>query len=179
MTLIRSIFEHGSQIWNPNGSTAVCRFENFQKSCIKWILHKQLVPYHEIDYLRKLVDLKILPLEQKFTLSDLMIFHKFVFKHIPLELPNEVVHQRSCARSNTNSSTRFQLVNDITIKNKTFSKSFFVRALSHWNRLPEYCRDICEPAKFRAHIMEHFWSAVKNRINELSHDDVTVDREPD
>ena len=108
-----------------------------------------------------------------------MIFHKFVFKHIPLELPNEVVHQRSCTIFNTNSSTRFQLVNDITIENKTFSKSFFVRALSHWNRLPEYCRDICEPAKFRAHIMEHFWSAVKNRINELSHDDVTVDREPD
>ena len=179
LTLIRSLFEHGSQIWNPNGSTTGCRFENFQKSCIKWILHEQFVPYHEIDYLRKLVDLKILPLEQKFILPDLMIFHKFVFKHIPLELPNEVVHQRSCTRSNTNSSTRFQLVNDITIKNKTFSKSFFVRALSHWNRLPEYCRDICEPAKFRAHIMEHFWSAVKNCINELSHDDVTVDREPD
>ena len=176
MTLVRSLFEHGSQIWNPNGSTAVCRFENFQKSCI---LHEKFVPYHEIDYLRKLVDLKILPLEQKFILSDLMIFHKFAFKHIPLELPNEVVHQRSCTRSNTNSSTRFKLVNDITIKNKIFSKSFFVRALSHWNRLPEYYRDICEPAKFRAHIMEHFWSAVKNRINELSHDDVTVDREPD
>ena len=104
-----------------------------------------------------------------------MIFHKFVFKHIPLELPNEVVHQRSCTRSNTDSSTRFQLVNDITIKNKTFSNSFFVRALSHWNRLPEYCRDICEPVKF----MEHLWSAVKNRIIELNHDDVTVDREPD
>ena len=25
--------------------------------------------------------------------------------------------------------------------------------------------------------MELFWSAVKNRINELNHDDVTVDRE--
>ena len=116
LNLIKSLFEHGSQIWNPNESTAVCRFENFQKSCIKWIPHEQFVPYHEIDYLRKLVGLKILPLEQKFILSDLMIFHKFVFKHIPLELPNEVVHQRSCTRSNTNSSTRFQLVNDITIK---------------------------------------------------------------
>ena len=40
LTLIRSLFEHGSQIWNPKGSTAICRFENFQKSCIKWILHK-------------------------------------------------------------------------------------------------------------------------------------------
>ena len=53
-----------------------------------------------------------------------MIFHKFVFNHIPLELPNEVIHQKSCTRSSTKSSTRFQLVNDITIKNKTFSNSF-------------------------------------------------------
>ena len=105
----------------------------FKKTCIKWILHEQFVPYHEIDYLRKLVELKILPLEQKFILSDLMIFHKFVFQHIPLELPNEIVPQRSCTRSNTNSSTKYQLVNEITIKNKTFSNSFFVRTLSHWN----------------------------------------------
>ena len=72
-----------------------------------------------------------------------------------------------------------QLVNEITIKNKTFSNSFFVRTLSHWNRLPEHCRIICEPGNFRAHIMENFWSSVKSRINELNQDDVTVDREPD
>ena len=108
-----------------------------------------------------------------------MIFHKFVFQHIPLELPNEIVPQRSCTRSNTNSSTKYQLVNEITIKNKTFSNSFFVRTLSHWNRLPEHCRNISEPGKFRAHIMENFWSSVKSRINELNQDDVTADMEPD
>ena len=40
-------------------------------------------------------------------------------------------------------------------------------------------RNISEPGKFRAHIMENFWSSIKNRINELNQDDVTVDREPD
>ena len=108
-----------------------------------------------------------------------MIFHKFVFQHIPLERPNEIVPQRSCTRSNTNSSTKYQLVNEITIRNKTFSNSFFVRTLSHWNRLPEHYRNISEPGKFKAHIMENLWSSIKNRINELNQDDVTVDREPD
>ena len=118
LTLIRSIFEHGSQIWNPNGSTAVCKFENFQISGIKWILHEQFVPHYEVDYPRKLSELKILPLEQKFILSDLMIFHKFVFKHIPLELPYQIVPQRSCTTTNTNSSIKYRLVNEIAIKIK-------------------------------------------------------------
>ena len=179
LTLIRSIFEHGSQIWNPVGSTALCRFENFQKTCVKWILHEQFVPYHEIDYLKKLVDRKILPLEQKFILSDLTIFHKFIFNHIPVDLPDEVIPQRSSSRKNTYASTKYQLANEINIKKKGFSNSCFVRALSHWNRLPDNCREVSEPGNFRPLLMEHFWSTVKCRIQELDHNDILVDREPD
>ena len=36
LTLIRSVINHASQIWRPNGS-AIESFENFQKRCIKWI----------------------------------------------------------------------------------------------------------------------------------------------
>ena len=34
LSLVRSLFEHGFQIWSPNIST-VNNFETFQKSCVK------------------------------------------------------------------------------------------------------------------------------------------------
>ena len=39
LSLVRNLFEHGSQIWSPNIST-VNNFENFQKSCVTWILRE-------------------------------------------------------------------------------------------------------------------------------------------
>ena len=73
LTLVRCLFEHGSQIWSPIGTSAITSFENFQKSYIKWIVHEQYIPYQKTDYLKKLSKLNILPLEYKFTLSDLLM----------------------------------------------------------------------------------------------------------
>ena len=73
LTLVRCLFEHDSQIWSPIGTSAITSFENFQKSCIKWIVHEQYIPYQKTDYLKKLSKLNILPLEYKFTLKDLLM----------------------------------------------------------------------------------------------------------
>ena len=62
LTLVRSLFEHGSQIWSPVGTSAIISFENFQESYIKWIVHEQFIPYRETDYLKKLTTLNILPI---------------------------------------------------------------------------------------------------------------------
>ena len=65
LTLIRSLFNHASQFWRPNGS-AIEPFENFQKRCIKWIFKECYMSYSESEYYGKLKSLKILPLEYYF-----------------------------------------------------------------------------------------------------------------
>ena len=41
LTLIKSLFNHCSKVWNPTASkTYIEPFENFQKRCVKWI-HKE------------------------------------------------------------------------------------------------------------------------------------------
>ena len=81
------VFDHGSQVWSPN-INALNQFENFQKSCVKWILKEQFTQYNEVEYLEKLSSLNILPLEYKFILSDLLLFHKLVYEQIPKEITN-------------------------------------------------------------------------------------------
>ena len=38
LTLVRSQFEHCSQIWPPNNVTLNEKFESIQKKCLKWVL---------------------------------------------------------------------------------------------------------------------------------------------
>ena len=37
LTIVRSIFEHGSIIWSPQGSTQIMKFDSLQKRAMKWI----------------------------------------------------------------------------------------------------------------------------------------------
>ena len=88
-TMVRSLFEHGSQLWSPVGN-CIELFESFQKRCIKWILLEQYQSYSELDYLRKLTSLDILPLSYKFIHSDLVFFHNIFYNIIPISFPNEI-----------------------------------------------------------------------------------------
>ena len=99
LTLIRSLFEHGSQVWSPVNTSTIISFENFQKSCIKWILREQFLPYHKIDYLKRLTSLNILPLESKFIYSDLLLFHKIIHELFPIKIPDEITTLSARTRS--------------------------------------------------------------------------------
>ena len=98
LTMVRSLFEHGSVVWSPSAKTTLENFEAFQKRCIKWILNEQFVSYSKADYISKLISLDILPLSYKFSLADLVTFHKIVHNLIPVTLPHYI-----SIRSNTRS----------------------------------------------------------------------------
>ena len=155
LTLVRSLFEHGSQIWSPIGTSAITSFENFQKSCIKWIVHEQYTPYQETDYLKKLSKLNILPLEYKFILSDLLMFHRSMFELVPMSFPNEIVPSSTNTRSSAHFSNRYQVKSNINIKKKVLSNSFYKRAMSHWNRLPDECRKTPDHSVFKIKVLEY------------------------
>ena len=89
LTLVRSQFEHCSQIWCPtNNKTQIGTFENIQKKCTKLILFEEELSYSFWDvYIRKCKQIGILPLGQRFILNDMMLFHKIVNHFLPIRLP--------------------------------------------------------------------------------------------
>ena len=179
LTLVRGLFEHGSQIWSPVGTSAIISFENFQKCCIKWIVHEQFIPYREADYLKKLTTLNILPIEYKFILSDLLLFHESIFELVPVIFPHEIVPSTTRTRSSTQLSSRYQVRGSINIKKKVLSNSFYIRAMSHWNRLPDECRKTEDHSTFKTKVLTYLWSLVGNRLNMANCNLDISDREPD
>ena len=178
LSLVRSLFEHGSQIWSPNISS-VNNFENFQKSCVKWILKEQYIIYSEAEYLEKLISLNILPLHYKFILSDLLLLHKCVYELIPSKIPEEIVPLDTRTRSNANTTKKYQLSSEIQIRKKVLASSFFVRAIHQWNQLPDGCRENPIPSQFKSNVMNYMWSLVKNRLRNLNHNNTPIEIEPE
>lgn len=86
--MVRSQFEHCSVIWRPHNETSLNKIENVQKRAIKWILSDQYVDYNDHDYLQRLYMLELLPMNEKFILTDLSIFHRCLHGNICIKLPN-------------------------------------------------------------------------------------------
>ena len=66
LSIVRSQFEHCSQVWRPNCETMIEKFENFQKRCLKWILNEKEISYPFVIYICKCKEVNILPLKYNF-----------------------------------------------------------------------------------------------------------------
>ena len=62
------------------------KFEVFQKKCLKWILSEQELSYESEVDIRKCKQVNILPLFCRFNLNDMNLFHKIVYKTIPINM---------------------------------------------------------------------------------------------
>ena len=52
ISLVRSQFEHCSQVWRSNCKTMFEKFEKFQAKCLKWILHEEELSYSDAIYVK-------------------------------------------------------------------------------------------------------------------------------
>ena len=99
LTLVRSIFEHCSPVWRPVGSINIDKFERLQKNVVKWVLSEEHSSYSNVDvYYGKCKTLNILPMNMKFDLCDLVLFHKIVHELIPIKLPEYILRYNSSSR---------------------------------------------------------------------------------
>ena len=174
LTLVRSLFNHCSQIWRLN-CPAVAPFENFQKRCIKWALGESLVCYSETEYLEKLKILKILPLEYYFLKNDPTIFHNIIHNLIPVPLPKELIHNDLRTRLNRNKNLTFQLTENVGTPKKILTNSFFIPSMSHWNRLPNEIRKLTDSNEFKVTLENYFWTQMSSHLQSIP----DSDREPD
>ena len=60
------------------------KFESFQKKCIKWILSEEEKSYSHEVYVSKCKQVNIPPLSFRFNFNDMNLFHKIVYKTIPI-----------------------------------------------------------------------------------------------
>ena len=137
------------------------RFENFQKKCIKWILSEEELSYESRDvYIRKCRQVNILPLSQRFILNDLILFHKIVYKIIPVNIPNYLNPFTGQSRLRSSHLDELSFVSSLIPRNSSttiLEKSFFYRTHMTWNSIPLEIRKVTSMSEFRAKMETHLW----------------------
>ena len=89
-------------------------------------------------------------------------------------MPNEITKFNPRTRSNTNNLYKYQLHENMMNAKRFISNSFFVRAMTQWNRLPDDIRVIENFTCFESAVNDHLWSKATN-LNSIRNSD----REPD
>ncbi len=172
LSLVRSLFEHCSQVWRPTTATQIQKFERLQKRAVKWVLNETYYRYSDREYFEKLKGLDILPMDLKFELNDMVLFHKIFYDMSVLKFPSYIVRQTDdSARAHFqrqtrtfNDGDRLKLKSTITPKVEAFKNSYFYRSLNFWNSLPLDIRSIESPSLFKIRVKGHLWNIAEREI---------------
>ena len=168
LTLVRSQFEHCSQIWHPNNVTLNEKFESIQKKCLKWVLFEEELSYSCKDvYLRICMQVKILPLAKRFIFNDIILFHKIFNNLMPVQMPDYLSLFSGITRLRSSHLDRLSYESTVLPRRNSsnaLNRSFFYRTHMYWNSLPLEIREI------RSH--EIFKREVKNYLWKMAHDEL-------
>ena len=158
LAMVRSLFEHASVIWHPSG-VQIEKLEKIQKRSVKWILNEQDHHYNSYEYLKRLYDLKILPLSSKFLYTDLLLFHKIFYDYSLIKMPCYITH----ATDEDIQRLRSSRLDNLSLKCthpprvQVFSDSYFQRTYLNWNRLPLSVRTVTDTTTFENKLVDHLW----------------------
>ena len=181
LALVRSQYEHCCEIWRPVSASMIEKFETVQRRAVKWVLNEEYLDYTPSEYLQRLRNLNLLPMDYYFRHNDLLLFHKIYYEVICVKLPfyyrNSDDQDRSRLRSTTRppicldnrqptidlstlrsqNSDDLSLMCDIPFISKAYKSSFMFRAHILWNHLPTDIRKIECPIKYREALDSHLW----------------------
>ena len=165
LTLVRSMFEHCSQIWSPQNSTSLILFDKLQKRAVKWILKEQHESYSYHVFLNKQKELDLLPMEYRFLFTDLVLFFRIINNDVKIKLPyyimrNEPQDIKSVTRRSLpikDGVDHLQYKCILQPKVKCFQDSYFVRTCKKWNEIPFEIRSLDQIDKFKKLLKDHLW----------------------
>ena len=133
ISLVRSLFEHCSEVWRPLSESSMEKFEKMQKRAVKWVFNECECSYSYEKYVTRLKELEIFPMSYKFLYNDLKMFHKIFYKLTPLEFP-PYIKRFDPLHDNERPRTRQQTSKDSTSalceehpRINVFKESFFYR----------------------------------------------------
>ena len=166
--MVRSLFQHCAEVWRPVLPTALGKFETLQKRAVKWIFMEDYHHYSDSVYKAKLRELDLLPIEQRFVLGDLILFHKVINNEVCIEFPDylELIDPRELLtepstepsgnrRLRTTHKDPLYFVCNINDRVNVFRHSFFYRTHNLWNRLPLELRMIVDATQFENELRKH------------------------
>ena len=129
-SLMRPKVEYASQVWNPYMKSTTNCIESIQRRATKFILKSV------DDYLVRLLELRLLSLEDRRFIADVVFFYKVVNDHVRLTLDSRVRFSRDVDRGyalrnmdTSNLLTSFS-------RSNLFKFSYMRRIVGEWNSLP-------------------------------------------
>ena len=167
LAMVRSQFEHCSQIWRPVTPTQISKFECLQKNAIKWILNEEFISYSDNEiYLKKCRDINILPINKKFDLNDILLFHKIINGYVHIRLPEYVSKFTGLSRlREKHLDSECYICNlyhpSVSALSPIF-KNYFYRVTYLWNKLSYEARLNPNTNTFKAQVVEFLWGEVIN-----------------
>ena len=183
LALVRSQFEHCVQIWRPKADTYIEKLERVQRRAVKWILSELDHHYNDVEYIKRLKDLDLLPLRYRFLLSDLTMFYKIYYNKTCIKLPeyyipvtnedfgrlrktikppdyltrNQILNLEKL-RQTKNDSLSVKCMTEV--KHNVFRDSYFFRAIHEWNRIPVEIRSAPSIAVFEKDLTCYLWKQI-------------------
>ena len=150
-SLVMPRVEYASQVWNPYTKSNISRIESIQRRATKFILKS------DDKYLLRLRKLRLLSLEDRRLMTDVVFFYKVVNNHVRLTLDFRVRFSRDVDRGYALRS--MDTPNLLTSLSRTnlFKFSFMERIVGEWNSLPLDIRE--------ASSVEDFKLKVSNSLN--------------
>lgn len=131
-SLVRSVLEYCSQVWNPLYNVYIDRIESIQRRFLKHLQHKSKT--YDPNYEARCRRHHILPLYQRRKFSDIACLVKIAQNHIDspdllsrvkLKVPNRMTRRKACVDVPQSSSNYRQ-------------NSFFVRSAREFNKLVDF-----------------------------------------
>ena len=183
IALVRSLFENCCIVWRPTSRVLNAKIETIQRRAVKWILGEMDHHYSDHEYLTRLRDLDLLPMEMKFKFTDLIFFHQVYNDQSVVELPpyltpitssdrsrlrsiiqqptrlNDVGTSRlhSISQRRVNRHDQYSLRCALEAKSPSFRGGFFFRTHLEWNDLPTDLKMNYDADEFKSKLKEHLW----------------------
>ena len=145
-SLVRPRVEYPSQVWNPDTKGNISRIESIQRRATKFILKS------DDEYLVRLRKLRLLSLEDRRFMADVVFFYKVVNNHVRLTLDSRVRFSRDVDRGYALRS--MDTPNLLTSLSRTnlFTFSFMKRIVGEWNSLPLDIRGASSVEDFKSKV---------------------------
>ena len=101
------------------------------------------------------------------------IFHKIVYKTIPVNIPDYLTLYSGDTRLCRTHLDNLSFVSNIastTASIQNINKSFFFRTHTLWNSLPFDIRNSIRVLQFKIKLAKHFWSIALSDNEQLEHE---------
>ena len=134
---------NASQVWNPYMKSNISRIESIQRRANKFILES------DDEYLVRLRELRLLSLEDRRFIADVVFFGKVVNNHVRLTLDSRVRFSRDVDSGYAMRSLDTPNLLTSLSRTNSFKFSFMKKIVGEWNSLPLDIREASSVADFK------------------------------